>query len=99
MYHCLAEVNKGHDLLLLLQQLFQHPANVLLNNFEDLTILCCNEGKHISLRIHFAHHHHMLPSCNPVVHLTFFTSRQHVEHEALGSLGEAAPLAISHQTQ
>lgn len=90
MYYCLAEVNKGHDLYLLLQQLFQHPANVSLNNFEDLTILYCNEGKHISLRIHFAHHHHMLPSCNPVVHLTFFTSAAACGARGLGRVAQGS---------
>lgn len=62
----------------------------------------CNESRHISLRIHFVHHHHMLPSCNPVVGLTFFTSAAACVARGLSadvSLSETSPSAINHEKQ
>lgn len=44
---------------------FRYRAKIVLNHFEILMRPYCNQGWH---------HHHMLPSCNPVVGLTSFTS-------------------------
>lgn len=70
---------------------------ILQNNFEDLSSPYCTEDKHISLRIHFAHHHHMLPLLQSCCSRDLFHLCGGMR--SMRPLGEAALLAINHQTR
>lgn len=67
---------------------FCNCAEIFLSQCEIFMKPYCNEGRRAGLRILSAHHHHMLPSCNPVVGLTFFTSAAACAARGLGAVAQ-----------